>query len=213
MKIKILLLLLFSTYGISQEYRKLTIRGKVLASLIAEDDNTYTGTVGLEYEFIKNHSIGADFIYIGNLQEFDTFDDLNTGIYKTTKSFIYLVDYRYYIKPAFLKETYSTFYVSAYYKNIAKDFKNDPEVQFFKNDRTWGNYKYNDLGTALGFRFSFNPDNDNFGLDTNLGISYRMKNEDYTLYIDENTPNKIFENEKSNQWLPSIRVNLYYKFW
>lgn len=213
MKFKTLLLLLFTIYGFSQDYRKLTVRGKVLASLILEDDNYYTGTLGLEYAFKKNHSIGVDFIYLLNQKEFDTSDDVNTGIYQTTKSLAYLVDYRYYFQPGFINETYHKFYLALYYKHTSRELNNDPEVNFLTNDRIWGKYNYNEIGPALGYRASFNPDDDNFGIDISLGLSYRQKNEDYTLYLDENTAPKYVENEKSSKWLPVFRANLYFKFW
>lgn len=214
MNIKLLLFIftLISTNIFCQFSKDLSLRGKVLGSPIIEDNWILNGTLGAEYEFIKNHSLGIDYIYLQEWTEYDTSDDKNTGIFSTKQSFTYLGDYRFYFQPFTTKSSFERFYISLYYRHTKRTLKSDRDLVFNDNSRISGNYKFNDIGAALGYRFSFNPNNDNFGIDFNIGLSKRYKNESYLLYVNETTIENI-ENEKSDEWKPSIRLNLFFKFW
>lgn len=204
--------LTLSTNGFCQLSKNLSLRGKILGGPIIEDNWILSGTLGIEYEFIKNHSFGIDYIYLQEWTEYDTSDDQNTGIFGTEQSFTYLGDYRFYFQPFNNKPEFDRFYISLYYRHTSRTLKNDADLEYDDNSRISGNYKFNDIGTALGFRFTCNPKNDKIGIDFNLGISRRFKNENYLLYVNENLIENI-ENKKSSEWKPSIRLNLYFKLW
>ncbi|NHM05212.1 hypothetical protein [Flavobacterium celericrescens] len=202
--------LTLSSFAFCQQKKNLFLRGKVLGAPIIEDNWILNGTLGIEYEFIKNHSFGIDYIYFQEWKEYDTPDDQNTGIYGTEQSLTYLGDYRFYFQPFKSKSEFDRFYLSLYYKHTSRKLKNDADLEYSDNTRISGNYKFDDIGTALGYHFSFNPNNDKIGIDFNIGISRRFKNENYLLYVNENLIENI-ENKKSSEWKPSIRLNFYFK--
>ena len=56
-----------------------------------------------------------------------------------------------------------------YYKHTSRKLKNDADLEYSDNTRISGNYKFDDIGTALGYHFSFNPNNDKIGIDLKTG--------------------------------------------
>lgn len=186
------------------------LRGKVLSSFfLLEDNYLLTGTLGFEYEFRNNHSIGADFIYRKDWTEQDTTDDKNTNIFSSTQKIGFLVDYRYYFQPFKINHP-QRFYIALSYRRTNQNLKNDSKVLFSNNNKISENNIFNDFGAALGYRISFSKTKDKFGIDTNIGFANRFKNESYNLFIDSNN-SKQFDNIKSKEWLPTFRLNLYYK--
>lgn len=209
-KFKIILLLCIASQTQAQFLEKLSLRGKILGDPgLLEDNLRLNGTLGVEYEFTKNQSFGIDYIYYQTWTEYDTEKDENTNIYSTEQAFTILADYRYYFKPFNIQT--GKFYLSAYYRNTKKTLRSDHGRIYETTDRVWGNYKYNDIGLALGYKIPFGIDWDKIGMDANFGMSYRNQTETYSQITDIKL-NTIahYDNVKSTKWVPSIRLNFYF---
>lgn len=201
------LLVMIAVGSSAQTLNKLNLRGKVLNSLLLEDVSITSASLGLEYRISPRYSIGLDYIHLRNRREHDS-ADVNTNIFSRERSNATQLDVRYYFHPFVKIATYQTFYISAYYRFTNRWLRNDIDVPYSEGDRMSGNYFYNDIGLAFGYRMAFDKYNQ-VGADVNFGAAGRFGTETYTQYMDANNTS-YFANEPLATIVPSIRVNFYF---
>jgi hypothetical protein len=194
---------------------KLTARGKIFGFVIIEDVFVVSGTLGLEYKFLKRHSIGADVIWTKYWLENDSIDavtgkEYSVGDWQYDTRQNYMVDYRFYFSVRNKLCKYRGLYLSAFHRHGTMKWRSSEEYKFDNGDDIFKDAVYNDLGLAIGLRLGGDRCR-RWGIDTNLGMTRRTKVEDYVRYLSDIETDSVI-NERSIQWLPLLRFNVTYSF-
>ena len=175
------------------------LRGKVIGGGILEDLTHFNITSGLEFRFLKYHSIGIDYVYLRQRFEEESYDSvsqdyIDNGFSNYSLREYFLVDYRFYINLFPKKNIFP--YISLFTKvGEIKNWYHNKSIL----GRT-GDYNYravfNDYGVALGTHIGISP-NGRVGLDVNIGAVKRETSVAYGTY-------------PSKTWAIHMRLNLYF---
>ena len=201
---------------VSDSNKKILLRGKIFASPILEDAFFRNLSIGLEFRFLNQHSIGIDYVHFRFRIEQDS---IVNGIEYTSGPSIYSrrnylnVDYRFY---PFRKRLNGRFdpYVNSFVKIGKRDVWSVDSSLVYANgtERLLAqNSNFTDYGLAVGTRLDFGV-KDRFGLDANIGCVKRMSRIWYQKYetYDPLTIHEEF-NTSDSKWVIHMRMNLYFR--
>lgn len=203
-------LLVLPLMGFSQNQKedpKFNLRGKAIYFFIIEDFWYGNATLGAEYRFAKNQSIGLDAFYLLKQEEDDREEQAEPQ--RLTQHYTLLADYRYYLFPEMAKRTGWELYLNSYLRYSNVTLRTDDDYTLETGEKTNGNAHIKDIGVALGTRKSFSPGK-SIGVDFNIGLSYRNKTEDFTVLTD--TGAEKMTDVPDKYWVGSVRLNLYLYF-
>lgn len=218
MKISISIILILFSFSNNSYCQKdddsikssLLIRGKVLGGFFLEDVWILNATLGFEYQFLKNLSVGADFVHVNEIfEKEDHYDSTNYDVYneyaqKNPRTCL-LTDIRFYPFRKKFHESGIQPYLCLFSK-IGNIITWNVDGYKFSNDevvRRRGTFY--DLGITAGIHFGTNR----FGLDFNIGYCQRTQKENVEYYVDGG-PNRFVNNHVFTKDKLAGRLNLYY---
>lgn len=191
----------------------LLLRGKVLGFVIIEDLWILNGTVGLEYRFTKNFSLGVDFVHINEIFEEEYYPDpINDPekyvefAQKNPRSCV-LTDLRFYPFQKKFSNSRIQPYLSLFAKYGSIITWNVPNYRFKDDDVVRRDGIFYDFGITGGFHLVFNKER--FGLDVNIGYCQRKQTEDVQYYSTSGN-NRFVYNQVVIKDRLAGRLNLYF---
>lgn len=215
MKTKLVILFLFFCSGLSAQQEiginsGLLVRGKVMGGFFVEDVILLNATLGLEYRFLRNFSMGADFVHINEIYEEEHYYDstdwtkYNEYAQKNPRTCL-LTDIRFY--PFQKVFNYSPFkpYIAAFSKLGNIKTWCVPGYVFSSNDMVRRKGTFYDLGITAGVHMDFGRG----GIDFNIGYCKRFETANIE-YFETDGTNRFVENESSIKDRLAGRLNLYF---
>lgn len=211
-----LIIFLVSSSNSQSEYdikNGLLLRGKVLGFVIIEDLWILNATVGLEYRFTKNFSIGADFVHINEITEKEYYPnpvsdpDYYEEYAQKNPRTCALVDLRFYPFQNLFVNTKLRPYISFFSKYGKIITWTTQGYRFDEDEIVKRNGTFFDIGVTAGVHLIFN--NDRFGLDINIGYCQRKQIEDAEYYASTGY-NRFESNQVIIKNRLAGRLNLYF---
>ncbi|MEO8770512.1 MAG: hypothetical protein ABI402_10520 [Ferruginibacter sp.] len=200
----------YSPYNPHNPLASMSIKG-IIIPYISLGSAGLNSSFGLEYGFLKRHSLGADLFY--NMTEGHN-DDVNDTLGNshpdgdngwTSNERGFFINYRYYLNyQKLLERTGSTFYLSCFFRHGESKTWYNP---FFPNDYIYKHEVQNSVGILLGAIGKLDDRTQRY-LDLDAGIFFKQKNAD-TRYEEMQTI-KFRKNKSSNI---GFRLGLKLGFW
>lgn len=178
------------------------LRGKTVPFMFGYT-RIFTATLGVEYRFMKRHSVGIDGIYEWFKMQTYTWDAASgtqvRGPFRFVSTYTFHMDYRYYF------HTGNRFfpYANAFVKFGTRKYCYESMVPSSYESQTERFGKYGvSAGTLLGFgRLR------RFGLDFNAGVMYVCDAVSRIEYVETGTQ---AVNYNRTRWAGNVRLNFYW---
>lgn len=191
------------------------IRGKALGFVIIEDAFVFNFTAGIEYRFAKYHSIGVDYHFFRNRWEHEVYLDSTYTNYNEYNGYnprhSAVVDYRFYFPFSISRARSVRPYLQAYGRFGNARIYYEATYPIDSGSVVHQTETFYDVGVTVGLHFGFFPKG-KAGLDICAGTYRRSKlqNEEY---YNPGGDNWMKYDQPLVEWLPIIRVNLFYYLW
>ena len=183
------------------------VRGKIFFLPVSRT-RVATGTAGLEYRFLKDHSLGADAIYTWfktPVYYWDpVLDEQVEGPSKYIDMFDLHLDYRYYLSLHSLTRRGIFPYINAFtMQGSRRTYFEAPYADSYEKQHEYlGRY-----GISTGCLWGFGPLK-RFGIDLNLGCMYTdqlVHRYDYNVHTITDLVRYT-----DSKWGVNVRINAYY---
>lgn len=168
------------------------------------------GTIGVEYEFLKNQSIGVDLFLDGSFGSHENAKDTagvvhEVGNSRRSGASAIFISYRYYLGLQKLRERKGTlFYLSPYFRYGRSIDSNDPA---YENDYIDKKERSRAVGFVLGSMFKTNESR-RWYIDVNGGPFYKVKDIHTTYWEDH----MVKEKDETVKRL-GLRLGIYFAYY